>query len=117
MNLEAYRKHCLAKKGVTEEFPFDENVMVFKVMGKIFSLTDVETFDSISLKADPERAIELRERHESVVPGYHLNKKHWITVLMDGSIPDTQVRAWTDESYSLVVAGLSKSQKKALETL
>ena len=116
MNLEAYRKYCLSKKGVTEEFPFGEDVLVYKVMGKMFSLTDIGEFSSINLKVEPERGVELRERYPSVLPGYHMNKKHWITVLMDGSVPDAEIRLWTDESYSLVVAGLTKSQKKALET-
>lgn len=83
----------------------------------MFALTDLESFESINLKVDPEQGAELRERYTSVVPGYHMNKKHWITVLMDGSVPDKELRLWTDNSYNLVVAGLSKSQKKAMETL
>ena len=117
MNLEAYRTYCLTKKGVTEEFPFGENVLVFKVMGKMFSLTDVAVFESINLKVDPEKGVELREKYDAVHPGYHMNKKHWITVLMDGSIPDAEIRTWTDDSYHLVVGSLTKSQKKTMETL
>lgn len=83
----------------------------------MFALTDLENFESINLKIDPEKGVELRERYTSVVPGYHMNKKHWITVLMDGSVPDKELCLWTDNSYNLVVAGLSKSQKKAMETL
>jgi len=112
VNVEAYRKYCLTKRGVTEEFPFDENTLVFKVMGKMFALTNVESFGSINLKVDPERGVELREKYASVLPGYHMNKKHWITVLIDGSVSDKEIRLWTDESYHLVVAGLTKSQKK-----
>ena len=116
MDIEAYRTYCLAKKGVTEEFPFGEETLVFKVMGKMFALTDVVSFSSINLKVDPEQGEELRERYPSVQPGYHMNKKHWITVLMDGSVPDRLTRQWIDNSYQLVVSGLTKSQKSALES-
>ena len=117
MKLDAFRSHCLSKKGVTEEFPFDENVLVFKVMGKLFALTDVNTFESVNLKVEPEKGVELREQFAAVVPGYHMNKKHWITVLMDGSIPPKVFVKWTDESYDLVVSGLTKKQKLALEAM
>jgi predicted DNA-binding protein (MmcQ/YjbR family) len=117
VTLEAYRNYCLNKKGVTEEFPFDENVLVFKVMGKIFCLTDIQRFESINLKVDPEEGVELREKYPAVQPGYHMNKKHWVTVLMDGSIPDKMLLKWADNSYVLVVKGLTKSQKLALEAL
>lgn len=114
MNIESFRSHCVAKKGVTEEFPFDENTLVYKVMGKMFVLADVSLFESINLKVDPEKGAELREQYPSVQPGYHMNKKHWITVLMDGSISDRLVRQWIDESYQLVVSGLTKKQQAAL---
>ncbi|HEY0656144.1 MAG TPA: MmcQ/YjbR family DNA-binding protein [Chryseosolibacter sp.] len=117
MNLEGFRKHCLAKKGVTEEFPFGEETLVYKVMGKMFALTDLESFESINLKVDPETGEELREKYSSVLPGYHMNKKHWITVLMDGSIPDKKVLEWVDNSYQLVASALTKSQKSALESM
>lgn len=117
MNLEAYRTYCLSKKGVTEEFPFDENTLVFKVMGKMFTATDIEEFTSINLKCDPEVGAELREEYPSVQPGFHMNKKHWITVLMDGSIPDKLLRKWIDASYDLVVASLSKRIRASLDGL
>lgn len=117
MNLEAFRKHCLSKKGVTEEFPFGEETLVYKVMGKMFALTDVESFESVNLKVDPEMGEELREKYASVQPGYHMNKKHWITVLIDGSIPDKMVLNWVDNSYQLVASALTKSQKSALESM
>jgi predicted DNA-binding protein (MmcQ/YjbR family) len=117
MNLEAFRKHCLSKKGVTEEFPFDERTLVYKVMGKMFVLTDIELFESLNLKVEPEKGEELRERYASVQPGYHMNKKHWITVLMDGSVPDKMVLQWVDNSYHLVASALTKSQKSALESM
>ncbi len=115
MNIEGYRAHCLSKKGVTEEFPFGEETLVFKVMGKVFALSSVQSFASINLKCDPEKGVELREKFSSVLPGYHMNKKHWITVLVDGSIPDKQVLGWIDDSYELVVAHLSKAQKEQLK--
>jgi predicted DNA-binding protein (MmcQ/YjbR family) len=117
MNLEVFRKHCLGKKGVTEEFPFDKQTLVYKVVGKMFALTDLESFESVNLKVDPEVGEELREKYACVQRGYHMNKKHWITVLMDGSIPDKMVLKWVDNSYELVASGLTKSQKSALESM
>ncbi len=117
MNIEFYRNFCLAKKGVTEEFPFGENTLVYKVMGKMFALTDVQDFTSINLKVLPETGIELRERYSSVQEAYHMNKKHWITVLMDGGVPDRLICKWISDSYDLVVKGLTKSQKSALDSI
>lgn len=114
MNLEGFRNHCLSKKGATEEFPFDRVTLVMKVMGKMFALTDIDEFSGINIKTDPEQGAELRERYPSVQPGYHMNKRHWITVLIDGSIPDKLILQWLDQSYDLVVAKLTKSQKSAL---
>jgi len=102
---------------VTEEFPFGENTLVYKVMGKIFSLTDVELFDSINLKCDPENGVQLREQYACVLPGYHMNKRHWITVLMDGSMPDKLIKNWIDHSYELVASTFTKSQKLGLDRL
>lgn len=117
MDIEAYRNYCIAKKGVTEEFPFDEETLVFKVMGKMFALTNVDSFSRISLKVDPEEGIALKERHSSVVPAFHMNKLHWINVLMDDTIPDKLIYTWIDKSYELVVQKLTKTQKAALETM
>lgn len=117
MNVEGFRNYCLSKKGVTEEFPFNESTLVFKVMGKMFALADVDEFSSINLKVDPEKGVELRERHSFVQPAFHMNKMHWMTVVMDGEAPDRLVRQWIDESYALVVKKLTKSQKVALEAL
>ncbi len=108
MNIEAFQKYCITKKGVTEEFPFDNNTLVYKVMGKMFALTDIERFESINLKCQPEVGAQLREEYAGVQPGYHMNKKHWITVTMDGSISDKLVKSWIDTSYDLVVASLPK---------
>lgn len=115
MNIESFRAYCLAKKGTTEGFPFDNNTLVFKVMGKMFALTDVEAFEGVNLKVDPEYGVELRDRYSFVQEAYHMNKKHWITVVMDGAVPDKLVRGLVDDSYDLVVSGLTKSQKLALK--
>jgi predicted DNA-binding protein (MmcQ/YjbR family) len=117
MDIEAYRNYCLNKKGVTESFPFDDKILVYKVMDKIFALTDINEFASINLKCDPILAIEYRETYAGVTPGYHMNKKHWNTIAMDGSIPDNLVYRWIDDSYNLVVAQLPLAvQKELLET-
>ena len=117
MNIENYRDYCLSKAGVTEAFPFDENTLVFKVMGKMFALADVDEFESVNLKCDPELALKLRETYVGVRPGYHMNKKHWNTVSMDGSLPDEKIKEWIDHSYALVVAGLPKKVREELKTV
>lgn len=83
-------------------------------MGKIFALTDINEFETINLKCDPEEAIQLRERYDAVQPGYHMNKKHWNTIILDGSVPDKFVFQWIDHSYELVVEGLTKKLKDEL---
>ena len=83
----------------------------------MFALADVDLFESINLKCEPEKAVQLREEYASVLPGYHMSKKHWNTVLMDGSLPDKKVKEWIDDSYNLVASSLTKSQQKALEAL
>jgi predicted DNA-binding protein (MmcQ/YjbR family) len=117
MDIEFFRNYCLSKKGVTEEFPFDEQTLVFKVMGKMFALTNVDTFVSINLKCESEKAVELREQYEGVRPGYHMNKKHWNTVLIDGSISNKLLKEWIDDSYNLVAASLTKKIQEELRQL
>jgi predicted DNA-binding protein (MmcQ/YjbR family) len=118
MNIEQIREYCLKKKGVTEEFPFDEDTLVFKVMGKIFLLASLETIPlQINLKCDPEKTIELREEYEAVQPGYHMNKKHWNTVAIDGSIPVSKIFDWIDDSYNLVVNSFSLKLKNELNKI
>lgn len=102
MNIETLREYCISKDDVTEGFPFGEDTLVFKVKGKIFALANLNDDLSVNLKCDPSFAIELREKYNSVSPGYHMNKKHWNTVLLDGSVPDMEVFSWIDHSYSLV---------------
>jgi predicted DNA-binding protein (MmcQ/YjbR family) len=116
MNIEQIREYCLKKKGVSEEFPFDEETLVFKVAGKIFLLGSLESIPlQINLKCEPEKAIELREEYETVQPGYHMNKKHWNTIFIDGSVSTVKIFEWIDDSYNLVVAGLKKSERKMLK--
>ena len=114
MNPESLREFCISLPAVTEEFPFDEQTLVFKVKGKMFALTDVDSFASINLKCDPERAVELREQHDSILPGYHMNKKHWNTVLLDGSLGEKLVKDLILHSYQLVVAGLPRKVREEL---
>ncbi len=108
MNIETLRDYCLSKTSVTESFPFGDVTLVFKVDEKIFALVNLDGDLTINLKCDPSLAIELKERYTSVTPGYHMNKKHWITVLLDGSIPDKDVFSWIDHSYELVAGRLKK---------
>jgi predicted DNA-binding protein (MmcQ/YjbR family) len=117
MNIETFREYCISKKGVTEEFPFDQETLVFKVMGKMFALTNIDSFASVNLKCEPEKAEALREQYEAVKPGYHMNKKHWNTVMIDGSLPDKLILEWTNDSYNLIVDSLSKKLKEQMKTL
>lgn len=111
MNIEEFREYCLSRKGVSESFPFDESTLVFKVLGKMFALTDLTDPFSINLKCHPEKALELREHYPCVGPGYHMSKTHWNTIRVDGSVPDSLLKEWIDHSYDLVVNGLPKNQR------
>jgi len=117
MNIEEFRDYCLLKKGVTEGFPFDEKTLVFKVI-KMFALTNIEGEFRINLKCDPERAIKLREEYpDYIIPGYHMNKKLWNTIIVEGSVPEKLIFELIDHSYDLIVASLTKKQKTELESL
>ena len=117
MNLEELREYCLSKQSVTESFPFNEHVLVFKVGGKMFALTDLQDEEpSVNLKCDPELAEELRDRYEEVQPGYHMNKKMWNTVMLNGRIPDALLKQWIDHSYELIVQSLPKKIRLLLST-
>lgn len=102
MNIEILREYCISKKNVTESLPFGDDTLVFKTEGRIFALVNLEGDLSINLKCDPALAIELRERYSSVIPGYHMNKKHWNTIYADGTVPDKEIFSWVDHSYDLV---------------
>lgn len=108
MFLDDLRNHCFQKPGVSESFPFDNRNLVFKVYGKMFALTDVDEFDAINLKCEPEKAMDLRERFHAIQPGYHMNKKHWNTVLLRSDVPDQMLLKLVDESYLLVYNSLPK---------
>ena len=108
MFLDDLRNHCIAKPGVTEGFPFDQSTLVFKVFGKMFALVDVDVFEAINLKCDPEKAIELRESHQGIQPGYHMNKTHWNSVYLNEDVSDQLLVELIDHSYELVYASLPK---------
>jgi predicted DNA-binding protein (MmcQ/YjbR family) len=109
MNIEKLRLYCLGKNEVEEGFPFDEDTLVFKVRGKIFCLAALEAIPlRINVKCDPEKALELREHYDAVQPGYHMNKKHWNTIILDGSISARELKDWIDHSYDLVLAGIRR---------
>lgn len=114
MNVEELREYCLGLTAVSEEMPFDEETLVFKVGGKIFCMVTLGGKLSVNLKCDPDEAIEMREMFEAVTPGFHMNKKHWNTVLIDGSISDSMLKVWILKSYRLVIAGLSAKRREAL---
>ena len=114
MDIEKLREYCLKKKGVTEGFPFNEETLVFKVMGKMFCLTNLTPPLSINLKCDPEKAIELREVYDFVQPGYHMNKQHWNTIDLVAVINPKLVYGWIDDSYNLVVESLTKTLRNEL---
>jgi predicted DNA-binding protein (MmcQ/YjbR family) len=115
MNPTELRDHCLSFVGAEETFPFGPEVSVFKVAGKMFALSQLEA-DSlrVSLKCEPQLAEALRETHAAVIPGYHLNKRHWNTVILDGSLPDEAVRDMIEDSYDLVVSKLPRARRTGL---
>ena len=113
MNLDDLRNYCLAKAAVIETLPFGPDTLVFKVAGKMFALTGLDEVDlRVNLKCDPERSVQLRERHEEIKPGWHMNKTHWNTVYIeDGDLRDELVYELVDHSYDLVKASLTKKVK------
>lgn len=117
MNIETYRHYCLSKKGVTESLPFPklQNVLVFKVKGKMFTATDIDSFDSFSIKCVPDTIEELRARYNALQEPSYFSKKHWCKVVMDGFVSDKMLLEWLDTSYNLVVFKLTKKQKKNLK--
>ncbi len=108
MTLTYLRDYCLNKPGTSEDTPFDEVTLCFRVGGKIFAITSIDVFDFINLKCDPEKAIELRERHDGITPGYHMNKKNWNSVSVEGNVPDPLILELVDHSYDLVLSSLPK---------
>jgi len=114
MDIEELRNFCLSLRGADEALPFDNKTLVFSVKGKMFCATDLENFELINLKCNPEEAILLREKYADVIPGYYMNKKHWNSVKTNGKIPDKLLEVWIKNSYTLVLAGLPKKLQKEL---
>ncbi len=124
MNIEEFRAYCLSFKGARDKMPFgkatseyDRNLLVFSVTDKWFCFVNIDLFDFCNIKCPPERIEELQERYEGIRPGYHMNKKHWISVSFDRDVPDETIRALVRQSYDLVAASLSKKEREALQTI
>lgn len=118
MNIEDIREYCLTKPAVTEELPFGPDTLVFKVCGKVFLLVGLDQVESLSfnVKCDPDVAIELRlDYPETVIPGYHMNKKHWNTVYCNRQLSDERLRTFIDDSYTLVYNSLPKAVKETIK--
>jgi predicted DNA-binding protein (MmcQ/YjbR family) len=114
MNIELIREYCLSKNAAEETLPFGPDTLVYKVGGKAFLLMGLDDDPlSFNVKCDPEKAQELREQYSCVLPGYHMNKKHWNTIVVDGSVPANQLQDWIDHSYELVVKSLPKKTRDA----
>lgn len=114
MTLDQLREYCFSKQGTEESFPFDESTLVFKVLGKMFALVDIDQPDSINLKCDPEKAIDLRENYDDITPGFHMNKKHWNSVSLIGRLNDSFIFSLIDHSYQEVVRSLPKKEQVKL---
>ena len=117
MNLDQFREYCLHFKGVTEQLSFDENTLVFKVMGKMFALCNMMEFEFCNLKCNPEKAMELREKFLEVTPAWHMSKKHWNSVNFNGELNDNQIKEWISDSYNLVIDKMPKKLKEELKKL
>ena len=115
MHIEEFREYCLQKIAVTESFPFGEDTLVFKVMNKMFALTGLKGEFRINLKCDPEEALELREKYPAVIPGYHMSKKHWNTIVVESLLDDDLIYKWIDDSYNLIVDSLPKKTQEDLK--
>jgi predicted DNA-binding protein (MmcQ/YjbR family) len=115
MNAEALRQYCLSKNGAEEGFPFGETTLVFKVMGKIFLLVSLDAVPlQFNAKCDPDKAIELRAQHDAIQPGYHMNKKHWNTIVVNGTIPQRLLKEMINDSYDLIIQSLSGKERAML---
>lgn len=118
MKLEEFKDFCLSFNGVSEDHPFDDdNILAYKVMDKIFALTNEANYDSINIKCDPVKAAMLRDLYKEVKPGRHMDKKHWNTILPEGDLDDELLKEWIKDSYNLVVEDLSRKKQKKLEKM
>ena len=115
MDIEFFRSYCLSKPGTSEDTPFDENTLCFRVGMKIFALVDIDSFESVNLKCDPERAVEFRELHPGIIPGFHMNKKHWNTVRINEGVSDRLVLELVDHSYDLIFNSLPKKIQQEIK--
>lgn len=116
MNIEEVREYCITKKAVTESFPFDETTLVFKVMNKMFCLVSLDD-KRVALKNDPEKNIELRAHYPAIIPGYHMNKQHWNTILLDGTIPAGLLCQMIDTSYEMILKSMPKKKQEEYKKL
>jgi predicted DNA-binding protein (MmcQ/YjbR family) len=118
MNIEELRAYCLSLKNAEEAMPFGPDILIFRVGGKIFLICGLDNSPlQFNVKCDPEKAIELRERYNWVIPGYHMSKKHWNTIIINGSISEKLIHQWITDSYNLVISGLSKAEQKRLKEM
>ncbi len=124
MNVEDFRTYCLSFKGVHDKMPFekatseyDRNILVFYVADKWFCFANIDVFDFCDIKCSIEQIEDLQDRYEGIKPGYHMNKKHWISVYFDKDVPDKMIRDLVKQSYDMVVASLSKKEREALQTI
>ncbi len=117
MNIEEAREYCISLKGATEGFPFDESTLVFKVMGKMFALADLDSADYISLKCEPNYALELREHYSAITAAYHMNKKHWNSVLLNGDANDELIKKLITHSYEEVIKKFTKKMRNEYDQL
>lgn len=115
LNIETFREYCLDKKGVTESFPFNESTLVLKVLDKMFAVTDLEEDFYVTLKAKPEDVITLTETNENITVAYHFNKKHWINIKINGTLSVNFIKNLIDNSFNLVVAGMSKKKQSGIK--
>ncbi len=116
MNIEEIRDYCISLKAVTESFPFDETTLVFKVMNKMFCLLSLDKLQ-VNLKNNPEKNIDLRAHYPAIIPGYHMNKEHWNTVGLDGTIPPNLIKELIDKSYQLIIESLPRKRQQELKNL
>ena len=124
MNIETFREYCLSFKGAEDKLPFkkatseyDSNLMTFSVMDKWFCFVNIDIFDFCDLKCDPDESVELQEKYKGITPGYHMNKKHWISVYFNKDVPDVKIKELVKKSYELVVAGLTKKEQEELAAM
>jgi predicted DNA-binding protein (MmcQ/YjbR family) len=115
MHIDEFRDYCLAKQIVTEELPFDETTLVYKVGGKMFALTDMEDEFAVTLKCDPDYSAELREKHSNIRGAYHMNKRHWNTIYEAAYMDEQLLKKLIDHSYELIVSGLPKKLRSQFQ--